>query len=37
MTFDPEERVGRWGHHDNFWSSGQDLQFDTSTIEIRQT
>ena len=29
MTFDPIERVGRRGHHDNIWSSGRDLQFDT--------
>ena len=37
LTFDPKERVGRRGHHDNFWSCGRDEQFDTSIVEIGQS
>ena len=28
VTFDPEERVGSRGHHDNFWSFGRDVEFE---------
>ena len=37
LTFDPEGRVRRRGHNDNFWSLDQDLQFDTSIVEIGQS
>ena len=37
LTFDPEERVGRRGHRDNFWSSLQDEHFDTLIVEIGQS